>query len=87
MTTKPPPSIKEFPAESLEKIAYNSVSRIPAQEPNDRYRLGYQVLQWLKNRTGTLEDAIKVSGSRIHISRQEALTIITEELKKQGVQL
>jgi hypothetical protein len=87
MTTKPPSAVKEFPPDSLEKIAYNSVSRIPAQEPNDLNRLGYHVLQWLKNRTGSLEDAIRVSGSRIHISRQDALKIITEELRKQGVQL
>jgi hypothetical protein len=87
MTTKPPPSVKEFPAESLEKIAYNSVRSIPTQEPNDRNRLGYHVWQWLLNRNGTLENSITVSGSRMHISRKEALKIVTENLKKQGVKL
>lgn len=87
MTTKPPSPVKEFPPNSLEKIAYNSVSTIPTQEPNDRNRLGYHVLQWLRTRKGTLENAIKVSGARMHISRDEALKIIADELKKQGIQL
>lgn len=87
MTTKPPPSVKEFPAESLEKIAYQSVGSIPTQEPNDRNRLGYHVWRWLLNREGSLEEVIKVSGSRMHISREEALRVISENLKKQGIQL
>lgn len=87
MTTKAPPVVKEFPAESLEKIAYASVSTIPTQEPNDRNRLGYHVWQWLLNRQETLENVIKVSGSRMHIPHAEALRIITENLKKQGITL
>ena len=87
MTTKPPPTVKEVPADSLEKIAYNSVSSIPTQEPNDRNRLGYHVWLWLVNRGGTLSEAIKVSGSRMHIAHDKALTIITENLKNQGIQL
>lgn len=87
MATKPPPTVKEFPNDTLEKIAYSSVSTIPTQEPNDRNRLGYHVWQWLTNREGTLADAVKISGSRMHISREEALKIIEENLKKQGIQL
>lgn len=87
MTTKPPPSVKEFPVESLEKIAYQSVGSIPTQEPNDRNRLGYHVWRWLLNREGSLEEVIKVSGSRMHISREEALRVISENLQKQGIQL
>jgi hypothetical protein len=87
MTTKPPPSVNEFPAESLEKIAYNSVSAIPTQEPNDRNRLGYHVWQWLLNRKGTLADAINVSGARMKISKEDALKAVTEKLKSQNVTL
>ena len=87
MTTKPPPTVKEFPPESLEKIAYESVRSIPTQEPNDGNRLGFHVWQWLVNHEGTLADAIAISGSRMNISREEALKIISENLKKQGIQL
>ena len=87
MTTKPPPTVKEFPPESLEKIAYDSVQSIPTQEPNDRNRLGYHVWRWLVSREGTLPEAIAISGSRMQIPREEALKIISENLKKQGIQL
>ena len=87
MTTKAPSPVKEFPAESLEKIAYSSVSTVPTQEPNDRNRLGYHVWQWLLDRQDTLENVIKVSGARKHISDEETVKIITESLKQQGVTL
>src|ERR1041385_5396206 len=63
MTTKPPASVHEFSPESLEKIAYLSVSTIPTEEPNDRNRLGYHVYRWLVNKEGTLEQAVVESGS------------------------
>ncbi len=85
MTTKPPPTVNEFPVESLEKIAYTSVSSIPTQEPNDRNRLGHYIWDWLSQRQGTLAQAVKASGARLHISSDEALKIIEESLKKQGV--
>ncbi len=87
MTTKPPPSVKEFPSESWEKIAYESARSIPAQEPNDLNRLGYHVWQWLVHREGTLAEAITISGSRMEISHEEALKIISENLRKRGIQL
>jgi hypothetical protein len=86
MTTKPPPSVVLSPPESVEKIAYNSVSTILTKEPNDRYRLGYHVWLWMTKHEGTLEDAIKVSGARILIPREEALKIIQDKLREQGVQ-
>ena len=87
MSTKPPPQVAPFPAESLEKIAYTSVSTIPTVEPNDGNRLGYHVWRWLSQRQGTLEQAIKESGSRLNVSVQEAHKVITESLQKQGVKL
>jgi hypothetical protein len=87
MTTVAPPKIKEFDPSTLEKIAYNSVKSIPTREPNDQYRLGYSVWQFLSEKQGTLEQAVRNSGSRILISENEALTIITQELKKSGIEL
>lgn len=85
MTTKPPPPTELFPPDSLERIAYTSVASIPTEEPNDRNRLGYHIWRWLTNRQGTLESAVAESGSRLHISREEATRIISEELKKRGI--
>ena len=87
MSTKAPSAIAEFPADTIEKIAYTSVSTIPTEEPNDRNRLGYHVWRWLNQQQGTLEQAIAESGARLHIPRPEALKIISESLQKQGVKL
>jgi hypothetical protein len=84
MTTKPPPFAIPAPPESAEKIAYDSVSSIPTQEPNDRYRLGYHVWLWMTKHEGTLEDAIKVSGARILMPPEEALKIIQDILREHG---
>ena len=86
MTTKPPSASQEFPADSLEKIAYASVASIPTEEPNDRNRLGYHIWRWLTSRQGTLEEAVSESGSRMQISRQEAVKIVRAELQKRGIQ-
>jgi len=85
MTTKAPSGVAEFPAGSLEKIAYNAVAEIPTQEPNDRNRLGFCVWAWLRDRTGTLEQAIRNSGSRTHISYSEVLSIVTRKLEESGI--
>jgi len=87
MTTKPPPAVQEFSPESLEKIAYSSVSEIPTEEPNDRNRLAYHVWRWLSNKQGTLESAVRESGARIRIRREAAVQIIREALKKQGMRV
>ena len=85
MTTKAPSSVQEFSPESMEKIAYTSVSEIPTEEPNDRNRLGYHVWRWLQSRQGTLQQAIAESGARLGVGNVEALKIISEALTKQGV--
>jgi len=87
MATKPPSVVQEFSSDTLEKIAYTSVSSIPTEEPNDCNRLGYHVWRWLRNREGTLEQAVAESEARLHISRQEAIKIICEALSKHGVSL
>jgi hypothetical protein len=87
MTTKAPSPVIEHPPESLEKIAYNAVEGIPTQEPNDRYRLGYNVWMWLVDRKGTLAQAIHTAGSRLHQSEEEDVKTVTQRLKEKGIQL
>ncbi|MDD8017127.1 MAG: hypothetical protein PHP42_02015 [Bacteroidota bacterium] len=87
MTTIAPAKIKEFTAATLEKIAYDSVKSIPTREPNDRVRLGYNMWIFLKERKGTLAQALKNSGSRILVSDEDAIATITQELKKSGVEI
>lgn len=85
MSTIAPSSVKAFDASTLEKIAYNSVKSIPTKEPNDQYRLGYNIWNYLKEKKGSIADAVKQSGARILISDKEAIAIIEAELKKASV--
>lgn len=87
MTTISPSKVKEFDPTSLEKIAYNSVKTIPTREPNDQYRLGYSIWLWLTERKGTLEQAIKTAGARMLIAEKDAVKIISDELKKEGIEV
>jgi hypothetical protein len=87
MSTKAPSVVAEFPAESLEKIAYHSVSEVPTQEPNDRNRLGFCVWAWLRDRNGTLEQAVRNSGSRTHIPYSEVVAIVSKRLQESGIKL
>ena len=85
MATKPPPAVAEFPLESLEKLAYSVVSDIQTQEPNDQNRLGYHVWVWLKERKGTLEQAVKNSGARTFLSTEQVYEMIKESLQQKGI--
>ena len=87
MTTKAPAGVAEFPSDSLEKIAYNSVVDIPTQEPNDRNRLGFCVWAWLRDRNGSLEQAIQNSGCRTQIAYSEVLSIVSKRLGEMGIKL
>ncbi len=87
MTTKPPAQVAPFPADSLEKIAYESVAEIPTQEPNDRNRLGFNVWMWLVDRKGTFEQAVRASGSRTLIPLEEVVKNVSEHLKAKGIEV
>jgi len=87
MTTKPPSQVHPAPEESLERIAYASVSGIPTVEPHDRDRLGYTIYLWLKHRRDPLEHAVKAAVVRLHISEDEAIQRIRTSLQSQGVSL
>jgi hypothetical protein len=85
MTTKPPSSVVEFPAESLEKTAYQIAAEIPVQEPNDASRLGYCLWGWLNERRGTLQETIHAAGTRSTLTKEEIFTIIKKRLEEKGI--
>jgi hypothetical protein len=85
MTTKPPSQVKPAAEQSLEKIAYASVSDIPTVEPHDRDRLGYNVWRWLSTKRDSLEEAIRTAGARLMISEEEAIARIKDSLRSHGV--
>jgi hypothetical protein len=85
MTTKPPSPVADFPPDSLEKLAYGVVAEIETVEPNDRNRLGYSIWAWLKERKGTLEEAVKGSGSRTRLPLDEVSKLVRQRLEERGV--
>lgn len=87
MSTKPPPSVENFTPETLEKIAYSAAAGIEAREPNDRNRLGYNVWIWLKERKGTLEEAIRAAGARTTHDEEQVLEIVKKGLQGQGIKI
>ncbi|HWP82991.1 MAG TPA: hypothetical protein VNN76_10095 [Bacteroidota bacterium] len=87
MATKPPPAVAEFPQETPEKLAYSIVADIPTVEPNDRNRLGYHIWAWLRERKGTLEQAVKTSGSRTEIPLDEVYKKVKARLEEKGIRV
>jgi hypothetical protein len=85
MTTKPPSAVRPAEEGSLEKVAYASVRGIPAADPHDRDRLGYNVWRWLTTRRDSLEFAVRTSGAHLGVSEEEAVRSIRESLRAQGV--
>lgn len=77
--------MSEFAPDTIEKIAYKSVSGIPTEEPNDRFRLGYHVWRWLVEKQGTLSGAVSESAARLHVSVAEATKQIETSLREQGI--
>jgi hypothetical protein len=87
MTTKSPSTVIEYPAESLEKIAYSIAAEIPMQEPNDNDRLGYCLWGWLNERRGSLLQTIRAAGTRTKLSNEEIFSFISRRLEEKGVKL
>ncbi|HLB01326.1 MAG TPA: hypothetical protein VJO14_08070 [Bacteroidota bacterium] len=85
MTTKPPSQVEASAADTVEKIAYDSIAPVPTLEPNDGSRLGYHVWRWLTTRQGTLEEAVKESGARLTIPADTAVRMIRERLSSKGI--
>jgi hypothetical protein len=61
MTTLPPPGVKEFPADSLEKKIYSIVESFAEFMPvqNDRYRLGYCLFKYVNGEGDEPKIALK----------------------------
>ena len=87
MTTKAPSAVAPAGEQTLEKVAYESVSGLPVADPHDRDRLGYNVWRFLTMRRDSLEFAVKTSGARLGISEHEAVAKIRESLISRGVKL
>jgi hypothetical protein len=87
MSTKAPLPPQEFPADSIEKIAYSVVAGIPVEEPNDTSRLGYHVWALLKEKKGTLDQAVRRSVSRTNISHDEVVATIRQRLSERGIKV
>ena len=87
MSTKPPASVVESPAESLEKLAYTVVAEIPTPEPNDRNRLGYCLWGWLSERRGTLLQTISAACTRSSLTSEEIFNIIRNRLEEKGIKV
>ncbi len=87
MTTKAPSPVAESPADSLEKIAATVVADIQTQEPNDRNRLAYNIWMWLVDRKGTIEQAIRYSGTRTQVPEPEIVRIVKQRLREKGIEV
>ena len=87
MTTKATSAVRPAPDASPETIAYTSVKGIPAVEPHDLDRLGYNVWRWLSVRKDSLEMAVRSAGARLLVSEDEAIRQIRESLTQQGVSI
>ncbi len=87
MATKPPPAVEEFTPESLEKIAYSVVADLEAREPNDRNRLGYNIWAWLKDRKGSLDQAVRAAGSRMALDEKEIVATVRKRLEDRGIKV
>ncbi len=86
MTTVPPPAVTPFPEDSIEAKAYAAAREIPGREPNDVNRLGYSIWAWLKEKRGTLEEAILNSGMRTEMPMEEIAGKVREALRKRGIE-
>ena len=87
MTTKPPSKVLPASEDSLEAIAHKSVSGLPAEDPHDLDRLGFNIWLWMKSRRDPLEVAGNNAGARLQVSTEEALRRIRENLRAAGIEL
>lgn len=86
MTTRQPSPVQVFSDDTLEQIAYSSVTTVPVREPNDQARLGYHLWQFLTGKIPSLEEAIHSAHSRLLISESETGELITQKLRARGIQ-
>jgi hypothetical protein len=85
MTTLPPPGLKEFTADSLEKKVYGIVESFAEFMPiqSDRYRLGYCLFKFMNGEGDEPKVALKSAKIKVEgIGVAELAKKIDEELKK-----
>ncbi|MBS4033384.1 MAG: hypothetical protein KGZ85_02860 [Ignavibacterium sp.] len=85
MTTLPPPGVKEFPADSLEKKVYGIVESFSEFMPiqSDRYRLGYCLFKYMNGEGDEPKIALKSAKIRVEgIAITELAEKINSELMK-----
>ncbi|AFH50339.1 Hypothetical protein IALB_2636 [Ignavibacterium album JCM 16511] len=85
MTTLPPPKVKQFPDDSLEKKVYNIIESFKDNLPimNDRNRLAFSLYKYLKGEGDAPLMAVKTNKLKIvGLSEEELAKRIDEELKK-----
>lgn len=85
MTTLPPPKVKPFPDDSLEKKVYNIIESFKAYLPimNDRNRLAFSLYKYLQGEGDEPLIAVKTNKLKIvGISAEELAKKIDEEIKK-----
>lgn len=85
MSTQPPPSVKQFPEDSLEKKVYSIVDNYKQYVPiaNDRNRLAYTLFKFVNGEGDNPE--ILVSSTKIKIegiSKQELAAKLNSDLKE-----
>lgn len=85
MTTLPPPKVKQFPDDSLEKKVYNIVESFKEYLPvmNDRNRLAFSLFKYLKGEGDAPLMAVKTNKLKIvGLTEEELASKIDEEIKK-----
>lgn len=85
MTTLPPPGVKEFPSDSLEKKVYGIVESFAEFMPvqNDRYRLGYCLFKYMKGEGDEPKIALKTAKIMVEgIAVSELAEKINSELAR-----
>ncbi|HEX2961886.1 MAG: hypothetical protein ACM3UR_06995 [Bacteroidota bacterium] len=84
MTTLPPPSVKPFPEDSLEKQVYNIVEKYKENIPimNDRNRLGYNLFKYMSGEGDSPEILVKSTKIKIvGMTKEELAAKLTADLK------
>ena len=77
------PIIPALP-ESLEQQAYALVADIETKEPNDRYRLGYNIFLYMSHQHVSLAEAIAVAQARTTQSAETIYRVLAERLREKG---
>ena len=70
------PEIRQWPAQSPERRAYDAVAAVPVQEEIDRNRLGYHLFLHLKGELPDLDEVLHVAQPRLRCTKEEAKRLL-----------